>query len=133
MAELVNAKARIIEQTYQLKSLPGGWVKVRRFTHGERKARLDHILSYHSGGEDEGGMAKISQAIGAQYDFEHAIVDHNLGDGDRKYDFTKKADVWALDPEVGDEITDIINVHQEVIPETELPKSEASFSDTTSG
>lgn len=135
MGELVNAKARPREEVYDLKSLPGGWVKIRRFNHGERIDRLSKVLvmSVEGDEEDASPEARINHLAARQHDFAHAILDHNLGDGNGyKYNFKKKEDVMAIDGEVGDEIDDLIQIHQAVIPDSEVPNSERSLSDSTS-
>lgn len=128
---LVNAEVRPSEETYNLESLSGAWVKIRRFDHGERIDRLGKILVMGLD-EDKEGHATINHRAARLHDFSKAIVDHNLGNSKgRKYDFTKPEDVFNLDPTIGDEIDDIIQVHQEAIPESDIPKSEESSSDST--
>lgn len=130
--QLVNAKARLSEATLDLKSIEGGWIKVRRFTHGERIDRLGKVLVMGISDNEEGGEARIDHRAQRLHDFEHAIVDHNLSDGNgRKYNFSKKDDVFDIDPTIGDEIDDLIGEHQEAIPEDEIPNSEGNSPDST--
>lgn len=135
MSELVTAKHRPRQQTYQLESIEGGWLTVRRFTHEERLDRAGLIMSMTMGDDDSGeaqGKARIDHKAARLHDFKSCIVDHNLSpDGARKYNFRDAKDVWDLDAEVGDEIDDIISEHQEVIPEAELPKSQENSTATT--
>lgn len=123
---LVNAEARSSVERYPLTSIEGGWIKVRRFDHGERIDRLGKILVMGISDDDKGtGSATINHRAARLHDFEKAIVDHNLGTKDgRKYNFSKTEDVFGLDPTIGDEIDDLIGEHQEAIPESDLPKSE---------
>jgi hypothetical protein len=131
--ELVNAKARPSEATYELECLPGAWVKLRRFNHGERIDRMGKVLTIGYNQDDETGQATINHRAARLHDFANAILDHNLGDGTgKKYNFHQPDDVFAIDPSVGDEIDDLIQTHQEVIPDAEIPKSEENSSDTTS-
>jgi hypothetical protein len=130
--QLVNAKARPSEATYNLESIEGGWIKVRRFTHGERVDRLGMILVMGISDDKEGGEAKIDHKAARLHDFDKAIIDHNLGDGNgKKYDFSKQQDVFDIDPTIGDEIDDLIGTHQEAIPADEVPNSEGNSPDST--
>ena len=130
---LVNAEARPSVERYELTSIEGGWIKVRRFDHGERIDRLSKILVMGIDDDGERGSATINHRASRLHDFEKAIVDHNLGTEDgRKYNFNKAEDVFGLDPTIGDEIDDIIGEHQEVIPEADIPKSEENSTDSIS-
>lgn len=134
MSGLVNAQARPSEETYDLKSLPGGWITVRRFDHGERIDRLAKVLVMGmSDNGEEGATATINHRAARLHDFAKAIVDHNLADSKGvKYDFKKPDAVFAIDAEIGDEIDDLIGRHQEVIPEEDLPNSEGNLPVSTS-
>ena len=132
---LVNAEARSSVETYQLESIEDGWIKVRRFDHGERIDRLGKILvmGISEDAEEGTGSATINHRAARLHDFEKAIVDHNLGAKDgRKYNFHKSEDVFALDPTIGDEIDDIIGTHQEAIPDIDIPKSSENSIDSIS-
>ncbi len=131
---LVNAEARSSVERYALDSIEDGWIKVRRFDHGERIDRLSKILVMGISDDDTGtGSATINHRAARLHDFEKAIVDHNLGTKDgRKYNFSKPEDVFALDPTIGDEIDDIIGTHQEAIPDTDIPKSSENSEDSIS-
>ena len=132
MAELVNAQARPSEELYELTSIPGGWIRVRRFDHGERIDRLGKVLVMGIN-DDESGSATINHRAARLHDFKNAIVDHNLSDAKgRKYDFSKPDDVFAIDASIGDEIDDLVGQHQEVIPPEEIPNSEGNSEDSTS-
>lgn len=119
---LVAAKAIMVEKRYDLETCPGGWVKLRRFKHGESSARTDQAMTF-TGGE-EGGQANLSTRRIRLFDFAKAIVDHNLSDGQRKYDFTKPADVDDLESAIGDEIARLIEKHNEVLTVGDIPNSD---------
>lgn len=132
--ELVNAKARPREETYNLECLPGAWVTIKRFNHGERIDRLGKILvmgMVDPDDPDSSPEARINHRAARLHDFSKAIVDHNLGDGGKKYDFKKPDHVFDIDGTVGDEIDDLIQQHQEVIPDVEVPKSEKNSTPST--
>lgn len=135
---LVNAEARPSEKLYELKSLPGAWVLLRRFDHGQMIDRMGKILVAGMPTQDDDGQMNQSGDIHIDHraqrihDFSKAIVDHNLGDAKgRKYSFKNPQHVFAIDPTVGDEINDLIGEHQEVIPEDEIPNSEGSLPGST--
>lgn len=131
---IVNAEARPSVETYTLDSIEDGWIKVRRFDHGERIDRLGKILVMGISDDDSGtGSATINHRAARLHDFDKAIVDHNLGTKDgRKYNFKKPEDVYGLDPTIGDEIDDIIGTHQEAIPAADIPKSSENSKDSIS-
>lgn len=134
MTDIVNAKHRPRQQTYDLQTLEGGWVTIRRFTHEERLDRATIIMTLTAGEDEMGeqqGEARINHKAARLHDFKSTIVDHNLGDGSKKYNFRDAKDVWDLDAEVADEVDDLIAKHQEVIPSVDIPKSEGSSTSTT--
>ena len=105
---IVAATTKRGTRRFRLYSAPGGWVELRRLTHGEAIERLDLIVVK---GDD--GKERLSNYRARLYDFAHCIVNHNLGDAEsgRKLDFTKAKDVLELDEEVGNEIQVYINTY----------------------
>ena len=125
--ELVEAGFKPREKRYDLESLEGGWIRLRRMDHGHANELTDIRLSFVQEEKAEGGgKATISTKAGRQFSFEHAVVDHNLSSGGKKCDFKNPKDVDALDPVCGDEIANLIEQHQELVEEADLPNSEAS-------
>ena len=122
MSALVEAGFRSREKRYDLKTLEGGWVKLKRMNHGHSNELTDLRLSFEASKEGS-GKATISTKVGRHFAFEHSIVDHNLGSDGKKYDFARPEDVDALDPNYGDEISDLIDSHQELVSGSELPNS----------
>lgn len=111
--KLVEATARPSEQKYPLTSLDGGWVLLRRLTHGEANERLDKVITFVPGKDGEEDRTLISTTRARHHDFAACVVDHNLGIDGRKADFRKSDDVDALDQAWGDEIHELITKHND--------------------
>lgn len=122
-----KATATVVEpERHELKTLPEGFVVLRRLTYGqklERKA-MSSIASAESGGRGSKNMKMQIAMINEQaqlYDFTHCIVDHNLtDDNDEKLDFSRVEHVRLLDPRIGEEIErlmDAMNNFEEDDPE----------------
>jgi hypothetical protein len=109
-----NAVANIGETVrHELKSLPGGFVELRRMTYGQtvqRRAMLK--LSVQSGGGRNKGfageMAMASEEI-QQFEFRVCVVDHNLEDENgNKLPIATPAGFARLHPKIGQEIEKLI-------------------------
>jgi hypothetical protein len=99
---------------YDLKSVEGGVVTIRRMTYGQLLERRDMAMRMEmeqvTGTKEAKGELKITQAEVALYDFAHCIVDHNLEDENgNKLNFSKREDIVRLDPRVGDEVGMLID------------------------
>jgi hypothetical protein len=56
------------------------------------------------------GTIKVMQALVTQYEFSHCIVEHNLEDeNEQLLNFSTPETLKALDPRVGDEISQLID------------------------
>jgi hypothetical protein len=106
-----------IEETLrlELKSLPGGWVVLRRLTFGQIMQRRTMAASMRITGNGqkkqsfEGEMVMASQKV-AEYEFKNCIVDHNLEDETgAKLNLALQRDIQRLDPRVGAEIDEAIS------------------------
>lgn len=129
--EIVEAGFRQSEKTYELESIEGGWVTLKRLNHGQSNELADLRLTFVPGrgeGEDENtATARTSIKIGRHYSFSRCISNHNLGADGKKFDFSKRRDVDALDPTIGDEVADLIDKHNETIEGTgDIPNSSES-------
>lgn len=114
---MVKATVANSTQTFDLKSLAGGKVKLRRMTYGEKLKRVELATQQVIKAEtDSRGRAnrnapaemdiKMLQRATAEFEFSHCIIDHNLENEDGiKLDFTNPATLDILDPQVGDEIS----------------------------
>jgi len=112
-----------------LKTLPGGYVVLRRLSWGEKLQRRAMVsgMKVRGGNKSkdfEGEMNLVNEAA-TMFDFQRCIVEHNLEaeiqgpmgvvEGDeppektRPLDFSKAADIKLLDPRVGEEIDDLLS------------------------
>lgn len=109
----VNVKAT---ERHDLKSLPDGYVVLRRMSYGQYLQRRDmaahvRLLASQNNGANAfaGEIASANGAI-AEFEFANCIVEHNIEDehGD-KLDFKRPFHVTQLDPRIGQEISDLIS------------------------
>jgi hypothetical protein len=116
---MVRATVNIEEtEHYDLKTLAGGFVVLRRLSYGEKLHRRAMVSKMAvEEGQKKGSMRGEMQLINelaTQYDFRNCIVDHNLEDegpdGElRKLRFDVADDLRKLDPRVGEEIDKLIS------------------------
>jgi hypothetical protein len=98
---------------YDLKSLEGGYVKLRRMSYGERLHRTDiaMTMSMQQDQRAKTGKMEIKQAqtsVG-EFEFKTCIVDHNLEKEDgQPLNFKNGVDFSLLDGRVGEEISALI-------------------------
>lgn len=128
--ELVEAGFKPRQETYELESVPGGYVELKRLNHGESNELTDLRLAYipakSDDDDDVSGAAKTTIRLSRHYSFSRSIVDHNLGKNGKKFNFKKRRDVDDLDPVIGDEIAQLIDKHNETMEENEIPNSSKS-------
>jgi hypothetical protein len=111
-----KATASVVEpERHELKTLPGGYVVVRRLTYGqklERRAMVSNATAEMSGRNTK-GMKMSMQMMNEQatiFDFTHCIVEHNLeGDNEEQLNLSSPVDVRRLDPRVGEEIERVLD------------------------
>ncbi len=100
-------------ERFELKSLPEGFVVIRRMTYGERLTRNGNQTKMKIMANKKSEYAgEIDMAIEkiAYWDFSNLVVDHNLEDiGGRKLNMKDPADVRKLDAKIGDEIGSLID------------------------
>lgn len=122
-------------QHEDLKSLPEGWVELRRMSHGERLHRQDMAMQMSMQANQKAKTAEMnvvqSQTKVSQFEFKTCIVDHNLEDENgRKLNFSSPVDFANLDGRIGEEISALIdNMHDW---EADLPNSEQPSTDSSS-
>jgi hypothetical protein len=101
-------------QRFELKTLPGAFVVLRKMTYGqvlERRALTKLSFSSQGKGRNANLAGEIEMASRAVnlFEFRNCVVDHNLekveGTG---LDLRSPVDVDALDPQVGQEIEKLI-------------------------
>jgi len=131
MGELVVGTFRPRNKRYELKTLPSAWVELRRNSYGAKLDRMQMSSSIKTSistkgrGDDEDIPAELVSALKniTYLAFAECIVDHNIGDEKGEpLDFRNKSAVDRLEPSVGDEISALIDAHNEEIPEDEAGK-----------
>lgn len=94
------------EEKFELKTLPGAFVVVRRMTYGEKLERQDDMIQMSLKDKDEGMAIGIMNKKMALKDFGNLIVEHNLTDeNERQLNFRDAKDVVSLDPRIGEEVS----------------------------
>jgi hypothetical protein len=99
---------------FDLKSLDGAYVVMRKQTYGERQRRADIVTRVTMQAADTRGTPDIMHMDIRNldvtlFDFQRSINEHNLEDADgRTLDFKRSEDLENLDPVVGDEIETLI-------------------------
>lgn len=105
----VGTVARNTER-FDLKTLEGAYIVVRRMTYGEKLERQDALFQMRTGKEIEGLEVNMLHKNAALRDFGRLIIEHNITDeNDRVLNFKDAKDVYALDPRIGDEIGHLID------------------------
>jgi hypothetical protein len=101
-------------QHYDLKSLPGGFVELRRMTYGEylKRQGMAMDMQMRSEGRGKGNVMDIDlgQQKVTEFEFSKCIASHNLEDDQgNPLDFRSSGHVHMLDPRIGQEIGDLID------------------------
>lgn len=96
-------------ERFDLKTLPGAYVVVRRMTYGESLKRTGMMTKFLVGGnpssKDFSGEVEMNQEEVTLWDFANCVLEHNLTDEDGKLlNFKNQFDVRRLDGRIGDEI-----------------------------
>lgn len=112
-------------ERFELKTLPDGFVELRKLTYGEMLHRRDIGSTMRAGQGRKAGIEFDTDALQIQhYEFSRCIVDHNLEDEDgTKLNFTNKADIVKLDPTIAGEIETLIFKLTNPEDAEDLPKS----------
>jgi selenocysteine-specific translation elongation factor len=97
----------------ELKTCPEGYVELRRLSYGQKLERqsmaMQTSMREQKGGKAEMDMKMMQQEVSA-FEFRHCIAEHNLEDEKgQKLDFRNKANVFRLDPRIGEEIATYID------------------------
>lgn len=102
------------EGKVDLKTLPEGWVVLRRMSYGAKLNRMRYVgkmsVEMRKGAKSTRGELDLMQKTATVYDFQQCLVDHNLEDEDgRKLNLHAEADINRLDPRIGEEISQLID------------------------
>jgi hypothetical protein len=101
-------------QRFDLASCPpDGFVELKRMTHGQRLHRQDISMNIAMQQDQRAKTAQMeiapTQTRVVQYEFQVCIVTHNLQkDDDSLFNFDSPQDFAALDPNIGEEISSLI-------------------------
>jgi hypothetical protein len=94
----------------ELKTCPGGYVKLRRMTYGDWLRRNDMAMALEIDQKSKKGDVSMQGADVANFEFAKCVVEHNLEDADgRLLNFNRGQDVQRLDPKIGNEIGSYID------------------------
>jgi hypothetical protein len=109
-----RATAGTETEHHELKTLPEGFVVVRKLTYGEVLQRRSMMKMQIEGQGQKDGRAEIEMMSrrATEFDFQKCIVEHNLFVDDaetRKLNLSNRTDLDLLDPRVGQEIEQIID------------------------
>ena len=104
-----NATANLEEtERLELKSLPEGYVVLRRMTYGQivqRRALSKMSMAMEKGSRSLAAEMAMSSKEITLFEFAHCIVEHNLEDAEgRTLNLSSEKDFAKLDPRVGQEI-----------------------------
>lgn len=113
-----RATVRTEAEHFNLKTCPGGYVKLRALSHGQlldRRDRASKMSMLQNPDAKPGDPTKVNidfmQRVTRQYEFEHCIVDHNLEDENGiKLNFGMPETLELLDPRIGQELERLIDV-----------------------
>lgn len=100
---------------HDLKTVPGGWVEIRRMTYGQKLDRQNMLklgIEMNSRSKDVKGELAMANKEATYLDFRNCIIDHNLFKDQeelQKINFASRLDIDFLDPRVGEEIDTILN------------------------
>ena len=105
----VNASA----ERYELKSCPGGFIEIKRMSYGQWLKRQEMAVKMQVQQQRKGGNQSMDVSMEALkialFEYKHCVVDHNLEDeGGQKLNLNSPDGVEQLDPQIGNEIGDII-------------------------
>jgi len=104
-------------ERFDLKTLPGGFVVLRKMTYGQMMERQelagDMVMKVDAKAGRNANpdmQVKMMQKAVTEYEFAHCIVEHNLEDENgQMLNFQMKGTFGLLDPQVGGEIADLID------------------------
>jgi hypothetical protein len=113
VAVIQNAAER-----FELKSLEGAYVVIKRMTYGQKLTRSQMAMKMRMqlqgkgrGGKDDTNIdIDMMNRLTSIWSFQNLIEDHNLEDADgRKLNFRNVADIEKLQGDIGEEIDSLID------------------------
>lgn len=110
-----------------LKTLPEGYVVLRRMTYGEfmkrRQMTSNLSVSGGKGRQDFSGVLELANQKVTEFEFASCVVEHNLEDEEGNLlNFKNPVHLQMLDPRVGEEISSYIDEMNQFNAEEEVGK-----------
>lgn len=101
-------------ERFDLKSLPEGYVVLKRMSYGQMLERQEMsasvLMDTDKKGQSMAAKMQFVQRAVAQFEMRNCVVDHNLTDDDEQLLNFNRPDILAiLDPRVGTEIGELID------------------------
>jgi hypothetical protein len=99
-------------QRFELNTLPGAYVVIRRLTMGERASREQLAMQMAVSGAEKNRKVDVQVQVAdlLAFDFSVMVTEHNLEDETgRTLNFKNRADVLALDDTIGSEVKQYID------------------------
>lgn len=112
---MVRATTSTSTQKYDLTSVEGGWVELRKMSYGDYLTRRDMAMKmgvsgFRKGTGDEKIDIDMIQTEVTRFEFKVCIADHNLEDENgRKLTLSEAVDFNKLDSRIGEEISSLID------------------------
>lgn len=97
---------------FELKSLPDGYVVIKRMSYGQslQRREMGKITLALSKGRDTTGEMALANKEASYLEFSWCIVEHNLEDENGQLlNLSNRNDIDRLDPRIGQEIDSYIN------------------------
>ena len=102
-------------EKFELKSLPEGFVVLRKMTYGQKLVRQQNAMKINmqmASGRNKNASANMEMLSlqSALFDFKNCVIEHNLEDvSGQPLNLSSDFDVQRLDPRVGEEISNLID------------------------
>lgn len=126
------------EEKFDLKSLPGGYVMLRRMTYGEKMERQGRMsglkVQAQKGSKNFEGEIVLANRRVTEYEFAICVLDHNLFKDEeetQRFDFKNPTDLVLLDGKIGEEIAVYIDRLNQFTEEDEELGNSQTGSDRT--
>jgi hypothetical protein len=116
-------------EKFPLKTCEGGFVVIKRMTHGEKLTRQDLSSKMKIGvagrKKDFTGEIDTSRKAISFWEFKNLILEHNLTDDtERPLNFKLDADIAALDGVIAEEIDSLISKYNNFEDDADDPETD---------
>lgn len=110
---------------YELKSLEGGKITLRRLPYGKwlQRQEMAMQMQMEMGSNNSKSTMSLVQRAVTEFEFRECIVDHNLEIAEGQLmDFRRTQTLDQLNPRVGEEIAELIRELHSVVEDDSLGK-----------